>query len=133
MGDASYYIRLFLRALFCRYPHRLLMGALAGLVGHFALVAIAPIARQGALLTFVELNLTECILVGVFVFTVPTLFSRYRLSDDLEHKILAIRRIALEGKLSNTQIRMLYLELARQLLHERSSLHAQNIRNENPS
>jgi len=40
------------------------------------------------------------------------------LSDDLETKLAAITRIVEQGRLSQAQARILYLELARQTLHE---------------
>jgi hypothetical protein len=120
--EATQILRLALRALFCRYPHRLSLGVLTGVVGN----ALAPIVSKLTPLDVSGLGMIEWIMFGIFVFVFPTVFTRYRLSDDIEAKLVGIRRIAEEGGLSYPQRRLLYWQLARQVLDEKrnsSSLH----------
>ena len=121
MDEATYYTRIFLRVLLSRYPHRLSLGALTGVVAHVIAVVVAPAVLDKTSINLTKINLTGWILIGIFFFVFPTIFTRYRLDDDLEHKILAIRRLSQEGNLSRAQVRILYLELARQTLHQHSA------------
>jgi hypothetical protein len=130
MDDATYYTRIFLRVLLSRYPHRLSLGALTGVVAHVIVVAVAPLVLEKTSVNLSDINLTEAIFIGIFVFVFPTIFSRYRLDDDIEHKILAIRRIAQEGHFSRAQVRILYLELARQTLHQHTAPPATGVEKE---
>lgn len=122
MTDPSYYARLLLKALLCRYPHRLSLGALTGIVLHVILKVLSPFISGDVGKNLSLLGPTQCAIVGVFLFVFPTIFSRHRLSDDLEEKLVSLRRIIEEGNLSPAQRRLLYLDLAHQVLNERQTL-----------
>ncbi|MBV9825079.1 MAG: hypothetical protein JO001_05270 [Alphaproteobacteria bacterium] len=118
MVDPTYFGRVIFRVLLCRYPHRLSVGALTGSVLYVISGVIAPYVRANTGFEIGDLGGASWILVGIFIFVFPTIFTRYRLSDDLETKLAAITRIVEQGRLSQAQARILYLELARQTLHE---------------
>ncbi len=119
MDDPTYSARIFLRTFLARYPQRLSLGALTGVVVHVIVAILNPVIIEKTSIDLTRLSMPECIFVGIFLFMLPTIFTRYRLGDDLEHAIQAIRRIAQEGSLSRVQIQLLYLELARQELDRR--------------
>jgi hypothetical protein len=59
----------------------------------------------------------EIIGTSVFLFTLPpVLFSSPSLDPDVESKILILKALEQEGNISKSQMKLLYIELARNVL-----------------
>lgn len=118
MAEFSQIVRTSLRVVLFRYPHRMSLGALSGVVLNVAAEIFRPYLKDHSSIDISQVGASEWILVGIFLFVVPSAFRRYRLPDDIEQKLISIRRIADEGKLTAVQARILYLELAHQALRD---------------
>jgi hypothetical protein len=94
------------------------LGVVSGLVVGALAGPISPVLKDRMGIDLSPVSNWDYMLFGILVFLAPTIFKRHRLDDETEAKLLAIRQIIREGNLTRTQIRGLYLELARTTIRD---------------
>jgi hypothetical protein len=116
--NVSAFVKKATDILFVMNPTGTSMGTICGFILNDLTSLFDPILKRQEFVDFGKVNIVFWVLLGIFLFNLPSLFRRPRLDPKIEAALASIANAKKEGHISVAQARLMYVSLYQKVLAE---------------